>query len=114
MTFSMECSAQLIEVIWVSGMRGVDGSQRNVQQYWSKDGHLLAEFEDVGCAPDSMGRTILRLQQEVNELRRETGRNSLPQPTPNRNRRDGSPEEVMAAVSPSRAQCRSGSEDAND
>lgn len=84
LTYSMECSAQLIEVIWVSGMRGVDGSQRNVQQYWSKDGHLLAELDDVGCAPDSMGRTILRLQQEVEELRRRAGCNSFPEATPDR------------------------------
>jgi hypothetical protein len=70
-TWSMPSNAKTIEVVYVSGDRGPTGACRPVHQCWSKDGRLLAEFDDVGHQADAMGYVILDLRGQVARLRAE-------------------------------------------
>ena len=53
----LPCSeARMIEVIFVSTYRGSNqpgNPRRQVFQYWSKDGNLLAEYDTLYPSPDA-------------------------------------------------------------
>lgn len=62
-----------------------DEPQRPVNQYWAKDGRLLAEFDHVFHAPDVPTYEVLRLRGQVAQLMnrlREYEQVAAPAPSP--------------------------------
>ena len=68
---SFTSMVSLVELVLVTGQRGTPGALRDVHQYFAKDGRLLVEYDNVGVAPDAMGREILSLEAEVQRLKSE-------------------------------------------
>lgn len=61
---------ELIEVVWVSFDRVGPGDEpaRSVNQYWSKDGRLLAEFDHAFHAADVPAYEVVGLRAQVGQL----------------------------------------------
>lgn len=61
---------ELVEVLLACFDRTGPGDEpsRPVSQYWSKDGHLLAEFDHAFHAPDVPAYEVARLRTRVEQL----------------------------------------------